>query len=40
MSDFFDSEIVQEELSEINDLQQEIYSQFLDINRLVHEEKL
>ena len=40
MSDFFDSEIVQEELSEINDLQQEIYSQFLDITQLAHEEKL
>ena len=40
MSDFFDSEIVREELSEINNLQQEIYSQFLDINQLAHEEKL
>ncbi len=46
MSEFFDSEIVQEELQEINQLQTEVYGNIMNINtsptneRLEHIEKL
>ena len=40
MSDFFDSEIVQEELEEINKLQQEIYGNAFDFPSLSREERL
>ena len=39
MSEFFDSEIVIEELEEIHELQQGIYGQLMNINDLSHEEK-
>ena len=39
MSEFFDSEIVQDELREINDLQQEIYGNLTDFPTLPDEEK-
>ena len=39
MSEFFESEIVQEELREINDLQQEVYGKMMNINSLSAEEK-
>ena len=34
MSDFFESEIVQEELQEINELQQEIYGKMMNLAQL------
>lgn len=40
MSKFFDSEIIQEELEEINKLQEEIYRSVLDFGQLPKEEKL
>ena len=40
MNDFFDSEIVQEELEEINKLQQEIYGDAFDFPSLSREERL
>ena len=39
MSDFFESEIVREEMEDIHELQQEIYGQLMNINDLPHEEK-
>tara|TARA_B100000287_G_C20141125_1_gene586226 strand:- start:94 stop:426 length:333 start_codon:yes stop_codon:yes gene_type:complete len=39
MSDFFDSEIVREEMEDIHQLQQEIYGQLMNINDLPTEEK-
>ena len=39
MSEFFDSEIVQDELREINDLQQEIYVDLTDFPALPDEKK-
>ena len=39
MSEFFDSEIVQDELREINDLQQEIYGNLTDFPTLPDEKK-
>ena len=39
MSEFFDSEIVQDELREINDLQQEIYGDLTDFPSLSQEDK-
>ena len=39
MSEFFDSEIVQDELREINDLQQEIYGDLTDFPALPDEKK-
>tara|TARA_B100000686_G_scaffold113111_2_gene120751 strand:- start:3595 stop:3930 length:336 start_codon:yes stop_codon:yes gene_type:complete len=39
MSEFFDSEIVQEELQEITDLQQELYSNMLEFGTLPDEDK-
>ena len=39
MTDFFDSEIVQDELREINDLQQEIYGDLTDFPTLPDEKK-
>ena len=39
MSEFFDSEIVQDELREINDLQQEIYGDLTDFPTLSDEKK-
>lgn len=40
MSKFFDSEIIQEELEEINKLQEEIYRSILDFGQLPREDKL
>ena len=40
MSDFFDSDIIQEELRNINDLQEEIYSSFMTFGTMDREEKL
>ena len=40
MSDFFDSEIVQEELEDINKLQQEIYGDAFNFPSLPREERL
>ena len=39
MSEFFDSEIVQDELRELNDLQQEIYGDLTDFPTLPDEKK-
>ena len=39
MSEFFESEIVQDELREINDLQQEIYGDLTDFPSLSQEDK-
>ena len=39
MSDFFESEIVREEMEDIHELQQEIYGQLMNINDLPHEKK-
>jgi len=39
MSDFFESEIVREEMEDIHQLQQEIYGQLMNINDLPHEKK-
>mgnify|MGYP003139690920 FL=1 len=39
MSEFFDSEIVQDELREINDLQQDIYGDLTDFPTLPDEKK-
>ena len=39
MSDFFESEIVREEMEDIHDIQQEIYGQLMNINDLPHEKK-
>ena len=40
MSNFFDSEIVQEELNEINELQQEVYGKMLNVMQLTTEEQV
>ena len=40
MSDFFDSEIVKEELQEIRDLQNEIYGKIQTLNMFNHDEKV
>ena len=40
MSNFFDSEIVQEELNEINELQQEVYGKILNVMNLTPEEQV
>ena len=40
MSSFFDSEIVQEELNEINELQQEVYGKMLNVMHLTTEEQV
>tara|TARA_B100000131_G_scaffold219583_1_gene211094 strand:- start:63 stop:392 length:330 start_codon:yes stop_codon:yes gene_type:complete len=40
MSNFFDSEIVQEELNEINELQQEVYGKMLNVMNLATEEQV
>jgi len=40
MSNFFDSEIVQEELNEINELQQEVYGKILNVMQLTTEEQV
>ena len=40
MSEFFESEIVQDELNEIHRMQEEIYGQIMDIESLDHEERI
>lgn len=40
MSDFFDSELVQEALQEINELQEEIYTEVFSFAELDREEKI
>ena len=40
MSEFFQSEIVREELGEINELQQEIYGKIMNITNLSNEDKV
>ena len=40
MSDFFDSEIIQEELSEINEMQEKIYESFITFGNMSREQKL
>ena len=40
MSNFFDSEIVQEELNEINQLQEEVYGKMLNVTNLSPEEQI
>ena len=40
MSDFFDSDIIQEELRNINNLQEEIYSKAMNFGTMDREEKL
>ena len=40
MSDFFDSEIIQEELSEINEMQEKIYESFISFGNMTREQKL
>ena len=40
MSDFFDSEIIQEELSEINEMQEKIYESFITFSNMSREQKL
>jgi hypothetical protein len=40
MSDFFDSEIIQEELSEINEMQEKIYESFISFGDMSREQKL
>ena len=40
MSDFFDSEIIQEELKEINKLQEQIYGSILNFGAMSRETKL
>ena len=40
MSDFFDSEIIQEELTEINNLQEKIYGSLFGFGMMSKEEKL
>lgn len=40
MSDFFDSEIIQEELREINKLQEQIYGSILTFGMMSNEDKL
>ena len=40
MSEFFDSEIIQEELKEINNLQEEIYGSLFNFSAMSNEDKL
>ena len=40
MSDFFDSEIIQEELKEINNLQEKIYGSLFNFGMMTKEDKL
>ena len=40
MSDFFESEIIQEELSEINKMQEKIYGSLLAFGSMSREEKI
>ena len=40
MSDFFDSEIIQEELNKINNLQEDLYSNATSFGMMSHKEKL
>jgi len=40
MSDFFDSELVQEEIQEINELQEEIYTEVFSFDKLDREDKI
>ena len=40
MSDFFDSEIIQDELKEINELQEEIYGSLFNFSAMSNEDKL
>ena len=40
MSDFFDSEIIQEELNKINNLQEDLYSDATSFGMMSHKEKL
>jgi len=40
MSDFFDSEIIQEELNEINKLQEKIYGSLFDFGMMSKEDRL
>jgi hypothetical protein len=40
MSSFFDSEIIQEELGEINEIQEQIYGSILTFGMMTREEKL
>ena len=40
MNDFFDSEIIQEELSEINEMQEKIYESFISFGTMTREQKL
>ena len=40
MSDFFDSEIIQEELKEINNLQEKIYGSLFNFGMMPKEEKI
>ena len=40
MSKFFDSELIREELQEINDLQKFIYGSILSFGSMTHEDKL
>jgi len=40
MSNFFDSEIVQEELNEINELQREVYGKILNVLNLTTKEQV
>jgi len=40
MSDFFDSEIIQEELKEINNLQEKIYGSLFNFGVMTKEEKI
>jgi hypothetical protein len=40
MSDFFDSDIIQEELSEINEMQEKIYESFISFGNMSREQKL
>ena len=40
MSEFFDSEIIQEELKEINNLQEEIYASLFNFSAMSNEDKL
>ena len=40
MSDFFDSEIIQDELKEINELQERIYGSLFNFNSMSNEDRL
>jgi len=40
MSEFFDSEIIQEELTDINNLQEEIYGSLFDFSSMSNDDKL